>query len=402
MKGLQLLTALILLCLTVTAQRVVMADIWKPARPPPASISSRQDPFAALLTQKPDKTMYWINITIGTPGQPQSLQLDTGSRSLWVPGKGSSVCSDSLVICAELGSFDSSRSSTFDDAGQSNTISYGDGTSVSGAWFYDTVRIGGQTVTSQLTTLGSTGKGVHEGVLGVGFPASYPTLNHNLAAQGIISSNKYSLWLNDLDAASGTILFGGLDLAKFVPPLLEVPVVGSKNADGSIAYNNPTIKLTRIYTQIGASSTPQTPPSYSENAILDTGTTLTVLPKSLADKIIKAMGAQYYPSTSTSGNTIIPCSQANKDLSITFRFASRTAGPTINVDISQMVLKNLGQLNGVEMCQFGVFGSDGSYPTTLGDSFLRNAYVLYDLDNNRIGLAQAVLNVAVEDIVEIP
>ncbi|KAA8570034.1 hypothetical protein EYC84_002371 [Monilinia fructicola] len=41
-----------------------------------------------------------------------------------------------------------------------------------------------------------------------------------------------------------------------------------------------------------------------------------------------------------------------------------------------------------EACAFGIFnGSDGYY--VLGDTFLRSAYVVYDLDNNQVGLAQA-------------
>lgn len=230
------------------------------------------------------------------------------------------MCSGSLVDCAALGSFDSSKSSTYEDNGQVNTVHYGDGTSASGEWCYDTIRISGQTVTRQIATLARSGAGVHEGVLGVGFPASYPTLNHNLAAQGIIAGNKYSLWLDDLDAAGGTILFGGLDTAKFVAPLRHVPVVSSQNADGSVAYNQPAVKLTRVSTVTAGKFTVRTSSGYSEAAILDTGTTLTVLPKPLTDSIINAMGAQYYPTGSDSGTTIIPCSQKTKDQAISFHF----------------------------------------------------------------------------------
>ncbi|KAK3714848.1 hypothetical protein LTR37_007583 [Vermiconidia calcicola] len=327
--------------------------------------------------------MYSIEILVGTPGQPQSLQLDTGSRRMWIPAKGSSICSPSLVNCDSLGSFDRSKSSTFDSTGQTDTISYADGSSVTGESFYDTLRIGGQSVKRQIQVLGKQGSGVGEGVLGVGFPASAPTLNHNLAAQGIIESNKYSLWLNDLNAASGIIIFGGIDTAKFVPPLIRVPVVGGTD--------QPTVRLSRVSTINSGRSTVQSPAGFSENAILDTGTTLTVLPKSLVDNVIEAMGARFYPNSDADpGITIIPCSQRNKDLSTSFRFA----GPAINVDISQLVLESLGTLDGVEMCQFGLFASDGSYPTTLGATFLRSAYVLYDVDNNRVGLAQTVVNAA--------
>ena len=394
-----LLAVLILHCLASAAQRVIMADLWRRQRVKYHELSDREAAFGATLIQKPDKSVYWINITVGTPRQEQSLQLDTGSHTLWMPAKGSPLCS-SLVDCAELGSFDRSKSSTFEGTGQTTTVGFLDGSSITGIWFYDTVRIDRQTVKQQLAVSGRTGSGIHEGVLGVGFPASYPTINHNLAAQGVISSNMYSLWLDDLDSSKGTILFGGLNVAKFVAPLLRVPVVGSTNSDGSVSFNLPTVALTRVATLKGSASTRQTLSGYSENAVLDTGTTLIVLQKPLADKIIDAMGAEYYPTDATSGTTIIPCTHANRDLSINFHFGGTRSGPTINVDVSDMVLQSLGSLNGVEMCQFGLFTSDGSYLTVLGDTFLRSAYVVYDLDRNQIGLAQSIVNSGDANIVE--
>lgn len=154
------------------------------------------------------------------------------------------------------------------------------------------LHIGGQAVTSQLAILGTVGTSINEGVLGIGFPASHPTINHNLAAQGIIASNSYSLWLDSLTATSGTILFGGLNLARFVPPLLKIPIVGTTNSDGSVSYNQALVKLTRVATVENDVRTVQTSSGYSENAILDTGTPVTVFQKDLADKIISAMGAQ--------------------------------------------------------------------------------------------------------------
>ncbi|KAK5166601.1 uncharacterized protein LTR77_008144 [Saxophila tyrrhenica] len=369
------------------AQRVVVADIWKPAPTPTSSNSTLQRrELSVPLTQASDRTLYRIDITAGTPPQQQSLQLDTGSRRVWLPAIGSSICSSSLVDCADLGSFDSSESSTFTSSGQTDTIAYSDGSGVTGQVFTDTFRIGGQAVSNQVSLLGKQGTDVHEGVLGIGFPASAPTINHNLAAQGTISSNRYSIHLNSLSSTTGgTIIFGGIDLSKFVAPLLRVPVLGS---------DLPTVALTRVSTLKGRVPTVQTGAGYSEPAILDTGTTLTILPTALVDDIIAVMGAQYYPDA-TNGVTIIPCSASSRSLSINFHFGSSSAGPTINVPISQLILGGLGTLDGVDMCQFGLYASDesnGAFPTTLGETFLRSAYVLFDLDGGKIGFAQAVVD----------
>ncbi|KAK3057692.1 hypothetical protein LTR09_001876 [Extremus antarcticus] len=385
-----LVALLALLCFTAAAQRVVVADIWKPANSQiasPSNITLSRKALSVPLTQTSDKTLYRINVSAGTPPQQQSLQLDTGSRRLWVPATGTSICASSLADCANLGSFDSSESSTLDTSGETDTIAYSDGSSVTGQVFSDTFRIGGQAISNQVGLLGKQGTAVYEGVLGIGFPASAPTINHNLAAQGIISSNRYSIYLNSLASTTGTIIFGGIDLSKFVAPLLRVPVIGT---------DQPIIALTRVATLKGLLPTIQTSADYSQPIILDTGTSLTVLPTALVDSINTAMGAQYYPGA-TNGVTIVPCSAVTQSLSINFHFGGILTGPTINVPVSQLVLQGLGSLNGVEMCQFGLFGSDaanGNFPTTLGDTFLRSAYVLFDLDGGKVGLAQAVVGSA--------
>ncbi|KAK4953839.1 hypothetical protein LTR10_008443 [Elasticomyces elasticus] len=389
-----------------TAQRVVLADIWKPdfeltngtILGSNATLSKRQ--FNSVLTQKSDRSLYWINVTIGTPGQKQSMQLDTGSSSVLVPATGSGLCS--LLPCDILGSFTSSLSSTFSNTGQSTTVGFVDGGSVTGNWFYDTVRVGGKAIKSQLSVLGTSGSGLSEGVLGIGFPASYPTINHNFAAQGVIASNSYSIWLDSLSSSSGTILFGGLNTARFVAPLKKIPVLGSTNADGSVSYNLPSVALTRVATLQGSTRTVQTPSGYSEPAMLDTGTPVTILQQSLANAVIAALGASYYPSGSTSGNAVIPCAAASNSQSINFHF-SGTSGPTINVPISQLVLANLGTVSGVAWCQFGIYGAADSenLATVLGDSFLRSAYAVYDLDHHQIGLAQTLHNGGAANIMEI-
>ncbi|EMC93972.1 hypothetical protein BAUCODRAFT_49084, partial [Baudoinia panamericana UAMH 10762] len=342
---------------------------------------------------------YSIDISLGTPPQLQTLQFDTGSSGLIIPSSTSTLCTSLAILCSVLGAFTSALSATFSNTGQSVTTGFIDGASVTGTWFYDTASLSGVSIPSQLAVLATSGSGISQGVLGVGWPANYPTLNHNLAANGLIASNSYSLWLDSLSSATGTILFGGLDRSKFVAPLHTVPVVGgTTNSDGSVTYFQPMVEVTGLSIGNGPGITGS---GYSLQAALDTGTGLTVLPAGVVGSIASAVGAMYYPLGSTSGNTIIPCANVANPyhLSIVFYFT----GVSVSVDLAQMVLQDVGNLNGVEMCQFGLYGAaDGSgLPTILGDSFLRSAYVVYDLDHNRIGLAQTIFNADSPNIVEI-
>ena len=44
------------------------------------------------LTNDEQLGLYAANVTVGTPGQKLSLQIDTGSSDVWVPLAGSAIC----------------------------------------------------------------------------------------------------------------------------------------------------------------------------------------------------------------------------------------------------------------------------------------------------------------------
>lgn len=56
-------------------------------------------------------TQYFVNLTVGTPGQPQTLLIDTGSSNTFLLASNASFCDTSN--CAG-GTFNSSKSSTFE------------------------------------------------------------------------------------------------------------------------------------------------------------------------------------------------------------------------------------------------------------------------------------------------
>ena len=126
-----------------------------------------------------------------------------------------------------------------------------------------------------------------------------------------------------------------------------------------------------------------------------------LLPDDIANDVFNAVGVTTDPNF---GN-IVPCSLADDDLTFTFTFGG-PSGASINVALSELVVPLLTTdgsaptIGGEEACTFAV-ESAGQDPILFGDSFLRSAYVVYDLENNMIGLAQTNFNSGSSNIKEI-
>ena len=173
-------------------------------------LRSRQNIVAAELGNY--EYIYMINITIGTPPQYFSVQLDTGSSDTWVPSSDSDVCQQDPSDCQTFGDFDETKSSTFVPLGPQGqsafNITYGDGSTDSGGYFNDTLRIG-ETVIYNMTMGLALQAATPFGVLGLGYDSDesiavddpndiYPNFLDQLVSQGYINTLAYSLWLNDL------------------------------------------------------------------------------------------------------------------------------------------------------------------------------------------------------------
>ncbi len=266
----------------------------------------------------------------------------------------------------------------------------------------DTVSVGTQTLDRLQFGVGYSSTNA-QGILGIGYTLNevqvgraglrpYANLPAQLVTEGLIQSNAYSLWLNDLDANTGNILFGGAAPAKFPPPLMSLPV---ESASGTYAEFMLTLtKLQLGNRTIGGGD-------IAIAVLLDTGSSLTYLPDDLVQEIYSAVGAVF----DTDANAAyVPCSLArNTTARLDFTFSE----PTISVEMNELVLDLVTSSgrrptfsNGVPACLFGI-GPAGGGMYVLGDTFLRSAYVVYDLENNRIALAPTRFNSTASQVVEI-
>jgi hypothetical protein len=290
-------------------------------------------------------------------------------------------------------------------------ISYVDGTGSTGDYFQDTFSIGGATLDSFQMGL-ATSTSISIGIMGIGYAAAeantqtgngtvYPNLIEAMVNAGLVNSKAYSLWLNDLDASTGSILFGGIDTKKYTGDLVSIDVYP---ASGSNVFTSFTVAFTSLGATSSSGTDVFTPSTFAEAAILDSGTTITLLPDQLATLVYEELGATV---DSELGAVVVPCSLAQKDGTLNFGFGG-SGGPVIKVGVNELVLpltltdgSSPTYQNGETACQLGIQAA-GNLPVLFGDTFLRSAYVVYDLDNNKIALAQTDFNATDSNVVAFP
>jgi hypothetical protein len=234
--------------------------------------------------------------------------------------------------------------------------------------------------------VGIAGVGYNLSTYASGLNKKYNNLPYALTAAGITKSTAYSLWMNDVSAETGTILFGGVNKAQYTGELQTLPVVPVYDNYYSLA-----LALTEVIVQTGdaTSTTTNLPLAVS----LDSGSTYCSLPEALFTDILKALNGTY---DDKSGFAYVSCDLRSTDYNVTYSFS----GAKVDVGLSQFVL-----FEGVSgwpqnSCMLGLTPSKPGI-NILGDTFLRSAYVVYDLDNNEISLANTNFNPGKDDIVEI-
>ena len=352
-------------------------------------------------------TFYSVSLEIGTPAQNITVLVDTGSSDLWVSNSDNPYCQSNYnsnsgisftntIDCEEYGTFDPSASSSWSSNSTTFNINYGDTTFARGVWGQDRLHLEDLNVTGLSFAVANRSNST-VGVLGIGLPGlevtytgsatgrSYQYDNFPLVLKrsGAIESNVYSLYLNDSDASHGTVLFGAVDHSKYEGSLYTIPLVNTLRANG---FQNPVqfdVTLQGIGMTFENGTTEKTLTTTKIPALLDSGTTLTYLPDSIVSTIAKQIDASY---SSRLGYYTIPCPESS----------SKTADA---LDSTQLVFDFGGFYINATLEHFLVRASEttcllGILPQTahsalLGDSFLTNAYVVYDLENKEISMAQA-------------
>ncbi|EIW62808.1 acid protease [Trametes versicolor FP-101664 SS1] len=335
----------------------------KPLAVVPESLAKRQ---SEALTDEEDDLEWAGTISVGTPAQKFLIDFDTGSSDLWLP---SSACTSST--CKSKSKYTAASSSTSVKKSGSFSIEYGDGSTVSGPIYTDTVAVAGITAKTQyfspVTTLSSSfADDPIDGILGLAYPA-ISNLNEspffNTAfSQGAVTSNVFGFKL----ASSGSELYlGGTD---------------SKLYTGAIEYHSIDTS-TGFWQLTGAKAlVGSTTANSGFETIIDSGTTIMYGPPSAVKTFYsKVSGSAVYDSSE--GYYSFPCSSPP---SVSFSWGGKSW--TISADNF-----SLGETStGSGKCVGALAGQDiglGSNVWLLGDSFMKNVYTAFNFGTNSVGFA---------------
>ncbi|KOS23424.1 putative aspartic-type endopeptidase opsB [Escovopsis weberi] len=330
---------------------------------------------------------YFVEVEVGTLGQRLTLQLDTGSSDVWVPSSDASICRKGMF-----------------------NIQYVDGSGSKGDYIQDSFTMGAANVQNLTMGLGLS-TSIPNGLIGVGYRTNeasiqttgktYPNLPVAMQQDGLINSIAYSLWLNDLGASQGSILFGGIDTEKFVGNLTTLDLQPTSSRGDAIAEFSVNLYSLDATSSSGTDSLLGSVPDVV--AILDSGTTLTYLPQQWAEQAWDVVGAIYEPAVQLA---LVPCSMMNSEGHFTFGFAGPN-GPKVNVPMNELVLDVTGgqqprfpsgPYKNQLVCEFGIV-NETSAPYLLGDTFLRSAYIVYDLVNDQVAIGTTNFNATKSNIV---
>ncbi|KZT25193.1 acid protease [Neolentinus lepideus HHB14362 ss-1] len=315
-----------------------------------------------------DQELWYGQISVGTPPKTYTVDFDTGSSDLFLPGPN---CDD--TNCAGHKVYNPSQSSTSVDVHETFSLMYGDGSSVSGEQYNDTVTIAGLTAKQQRLGAASTySSGFSkdnfpaDGLMGMGYKSiseyDADPVFASLVAQGQTTEPVFAFNL----ASTGSELFiGGTDGSKYTGGLTYTPV--TNQGYWQVNLQSVEFRGRQVLGQI--------------DSIIDTGTTLIVGDEGRVRELYDAIpGSQDATLQVGMGFFTVPC---NAIPTIGLTFGGRT------FDISPETF-NLGPVeSGSNRCVGGVVGQSSlDNFWIVGDVFLRNVYTAFDMGQNQVGFAK--------------
>lgn len=216
---------------------------------------------------------YSTNVYLGSARKAFNVNIDTGSDVLVIQDPSCTACQKT---------FDSSTSTTFVDSTTTDSTAYLDGSYVRGYKVHDTLSLtstGSVEATNFNFLLGYSQKGFSDmdGLIGMSrtYQTNYDMFWNQLYVQGQIPSSTFAFYMADSVSEQSTLQIGGYDTSylKSTSDITYLPLLGST------LFYVVSVDAWQVGTTAGGAFKPSGyTMSYMSPAILDTGTTLMLVP----------------------------------------------------------------------------------------------------------------------------
>ncbi|KAI5203871.1 acid protease [Aureobasidium subglaciale] len=298
---------------------------------------------------------YLCPVTVG--GNTLNLNFDTGSADLWVY---SNLQSSSQR--AGHSYYTSKKSNLM--SGYTWAITYGDGSGASGKVFADKVVIGSATATSQAVEAATSVSSSFisdtnsDGILGLA-----------MSSANTVQPNQQKTFFDTVKGQLTKPVFTA-DLKKGAPGTYDFGFIDSSKYTGSITYTNlntngPFWQFNAAGYVIGSGATV----SKTYSCVVDTGTSLLVLPEDVVKAYYKKVSGAVY--SDYQGAWIFPCNSKLPSWSLVVN------GKLVTVPGSYINFANLGNNN----CYGGMQSNTGIGFSILGAVFIKSQFVVFSQMN---------------------
>ncbi|KAI9454536.1 acid protease [Lactarius psammicola] len=318
---------------------------------------------------------YTSTVQLGTPPRDFEILMDSGSADFWVGGEGCQGLNG--TDCGNHKFLGNQSSTSFIDTQQPFQVVYGKG-AVAGNIVQDNMAIGdlqltGHTFGVALLETDDFTLSQFDGLMGLAKGTlsnqGGPTPPEALANAGLIKEAIVSYKISRIadQKNDGTITFGGLDPSKFNQDTL----VSIKNVNPQGFWEGSMDAVTVDGKDLGLTG---------RTAIMDSGTTLLLIPPADAEAIHNAI-----PGSKSDGNGgfTIPCT-TNASLALSF------GGKSFAIDPRDITFAPVDPNDPSGVCVSAITSGNigGPQQLLLGDVFLKNAYFVTNVEQNTIQLAE--------------
>ncbi|KAH0491992.1 hypothetical protein TgHK011_003392 [Trichoderma gracile] len=321
-----------------------------------------------------NQTAYGAEFQVGNPPQKAVISADTGSPTYAFESPRNTVCQQGF--CSAYGTYDNTTSTTskwLNDGYSDMLIDHG-----FGSYINDTLRIGGLTLNDMMFGVVEQNfasfpiNTQQTAIFGLGAfcqtPAcdTYPTFLNQLYEHGAISRRAFSVYLgpNDPDA-KGSLLFGGIDLAKRQGPVHKLKVLDPTVPEANLQPN--WVSLSSVELQLSNGTTTTSTYDNGTYALWDTGSPGWYFQQDMFDALTSYWGLT---NPDPNNDIIVDCKfREQSDDSIVVNLGEAV---TISVPLSSLPIDN-----GDGTCTAPV----APWGSLMGDAFLRNVYFTFDYED---------------------